>query len=322
MRISRTSLLALLIGSHLLLGQSVPPLINYQGRLTDQTGAPLPGGLYIIQFRLWNDPTANTSSNLIWSQQQSVAVQANGVFDVLLGSTNGSAISGDSPQFSNITSAFGASTDYLGVAVILSNGVPISTPAEILPRQQLLSVPFAVQAQQAVQSQLAQTLAQSSANILSPPGSVTAYMGTIAPPGWLLCDGSVVSRTNYALLFGVIGTACGDGDGSTTFNLPDMRGVFLRGVNGSRSDSFADPDDNSTLRINIFSGGNTGNALGSYQLDMFASHTHNYNYTPLANGTSGEGTPGPRTVESVATSATGGNETRPKNVYVNYIIKY
>jgi microcystin-dependent protein len=308
--------------------QSVPPLINYQGRLTDQTGAALSGGLYIIQFRLWNDPTAKAPANLIWSQQQTMAVQTNGVFDVLLGASTGSQIPSDFPTFTNVTSAFASSNVFLGVTVTMSNGVTIANPSEILPRQQLLSVPFAVSAQQAGQTQLAQTLAQSSANILSPPGSVIAYMGTTAPPGWLLCDGSLVSRTNYAALFSVIGTSSGSGDGSTTFNLPDMRGIFLRGVNGSRSDGLADPDDNTTFRTNIFSGGNMGNSVGSYQADQFASHTHTtpYPYPALNNNgyTAHDGSGGfPGAMSFFQTvNATGGNETRPKNVYVNYIIKY
>lgn len=55
-------------------------------------------------------------------------------------------------------------------------------------------------------------------------GSMVSYGGTTAPPGWLLCFGQAVSRTTYALLFAIIGTAYGVGDGTTTFNLPDKRG--------------------------------------------------------------------------------------------------
>jgi len=59
---------------------------------------------------------------------------------------------------------------------------------------------------------------------LGPPtGSVQAYAASTAPSGWLLCDGSQVSRTTYATLFALIGTTYGVGDGSTTFNIPDMR---------------------------------------------------------------------------------------------------
>ena len=62
-----------------------------------------------------------------------------------------------------------------------------------------------------------------------PSGSVIDYAGTSAPNGWLVCDGSAVSRTTYAALFAAIGTTWGVGDGSTTFNLPDLRNRFTRG---------------------------------------------------------------------------------------------
>jgi len=58
----------------------------------------------------------------------------------------------------------------------------------------------------------------------SPVGTVVDFAGSSAPTGWLLCDGSAVSRTTYANLFSVIGTTYGAGDGSTTFNLPDCTG--------------------------------------------------------------------------------------------------
>lgn len=64
----------------------------------------------------------------------------------------------------------------------------------------------------------------------TPSGSLTAYAGPSAPSGWLLCYGQAVSRTTYADLFAVIGTTYGAGDGSTTFNLPDLRGRVVAGV--------------------------------------------------------------------------------------------
>jgi len=63
-----------------------------------------------------------------------------------------------------------------------------------------------------------------------PSGSVQAFAGSTAPDGWTMCDGAAVSRTTYAALFAVIGTTYGVGDGSTTFDLPDMRGQFLRAL--------------------------------------------------------------------------------------------
>jgi microcystin-dependent protein len=66
-----------------------------------------------------------------------------------------------------------------------------------------------------------------------PAGIIWEYGGSAAPTGWLLCDGSAISRTTYSALFAVLGTAYGSGDGSTTFNLPDKRGKFGVGVDGT-----------------------------------------------------------------------------------------
>ncbi len=62
-----------------------------------------------------------------------------------------------------------------------------------------------------------------------PVGSVAPFGGSVVPDGWLLCDGSAISRTTYSSLFASLGTAHGQGNGSSTFNLPDYRGQFLRG---------------------------------------------------------------------------------------------
>ena len=82
-----------------------------------------------------------------------------------------------------------------------------------------------------------------------PVGFIAAYAAGTAPGGWLKCDGSAVSRTTYAALFNLIGTSYGAGDNSTTFNLPDLRGEFIRGRSDSR-------------------------AVGSKQAGSLGSHTH------------------------------------------------
>src|SRR5262245_5545467 len=66
--------------------------------------------------------------------------------------------------------------------------------------------------------------------VLPPIGSMLMFGGASAPSGWLLCQGQAVSRTTYIDLFGVIGIAFGAGDGSTTFNLPDLRGRLPLGL--------------------------------------------------------------------------------------------
>jgi Phage Tail Collar Domain len=266
---------------------------TYQGRLN--TGTNAANGSYDMTFAVWD---ANIAGNQIAGPITNSAVAvSNGLFTVTLDFGAG---------------VFTGTNYWVQMAVSLAG---TGTFAPLVPRQQLTPTPYAI----------ALTAQSPQANALCPPGSVMAYMGTTAPPGWLLCDGSAVSRTNYAALFAVIGTASGYGDNSTTFNLPDMRGVFLRGVNGTRSDGLADPDDNTTYRINIFPGGNTGNAVGSYQGDMFKSHEHNiaWGYGFFAPPS------GPYQMPIInagfngfPTDLQGGNETRPRNVYVNYIIKY
>ena len=100
------------------------------------------------------------------------------------------------------------------------------------------------------------------ANSILPAGMIVPFAGDAAnvPQGWLICDGSAISRTTYAKLFSMIGTNYGSGDNTTTFNVPDFRGMLLRGVdNGSGND----PDAGSRTASNP--GGNTGDNVGSYQ---------------------------------------------------------
>lgn len=70
----------------------------------------------------------------------------------------------------------------------------------------------------------------------NPVGVVTAFAGATAPVGWLLCDGAAVSRSTYAALFTTIGTQYGVGDGSTTFNLPNVKGRVPVGLNSADTD--------------------------------------------------------------------------------------
>lgn len=73
-------------------------------------------------------------------------------------------------------------------------------------------------------------------NNFIPKGVINTYAGSIAPNGWLICDGSAISRSTYSDLFNVIGTTYGIGDGDTTFNLPDLRGKIPVGYDISDND--------------------------------------------------------------------------------------
>lgn len=90
---------------------------------------------------------------------------------------------------------------------------------------------------------------------IMPPGSVMDYAGTSAPEGWLLCYGQAISRSTYSALFTAIGTTYGTGDGSTTFNLPDLRGRVVAGKD--------DMGGSSANRLTNQSGGLNGDTLGA-----------------------------------------------------------
>ena len=146
-----------------------------------------------------------------------------------------------------------------------------------------------------------------------PAGAVVAWTTGSAPTGWLICDGSAVSRSTYSGLFGVISDDYGAGDGSSTFNLPDYRGEFLRGVDGGRA---VDPDRASRTDRGDST---TGDNVGTKQGHEFYSHNHSMG----DSGGSGAASPGSygRAFGNWFTGARGGNETRPRNVAVNWIIK-
>lgn len=199
---------------------------------------------------------------------------------------------------------------------------------DVVTNQAVNPVPYAIHADQAAAAAPDSGLGQQLAAVAnaSPPGTLVAFAGAgaggNAPAGWLWCDGRAVSRTTYASLFAAIGTAWGAGDGATTFNLPDLRGRFLRGVDG---DAGRDPDRDT--RIATTDGGNSGNAVGSVQDHQFARHGHNLDVAGGLGTGSGTGRmaiayfSGPPNLQEYA-QPRGGSETRPVNAAVNFIIRY
>jgi microcystin-dependent protein len=139
-----------------------------------------------------------------------------------------------------------------------------------------------------------------------PVGSIQALAYVPGAPisGWLYCNGDAVSRSTYADLFAAIGTTYGVGDGSTTFNLPDLRGVFLRGRDDGK-------------------GYDSGRTIGSYQADDNKAHTHTYSaFTQAApNNFSISGSPANAQLGTFTTSSQG-TEARPKNIAIHYVISH
>ena len=153
------------------------------------------------------------------------------------------------------------------------------------------------------------------------PGAVIYWPTSLVPTGWLKANGAAISRSVYSALFAVIGTTYGAGDGSTTFNVPDYRGEFLRAWDDGR-------------------GIDASRALGSMQTQDYQSHNHpitdpghvhsyfqptaggaqedspidNFIYRQTANTVSA--------VTGITVTASGGTETRPRNVAVLVLIKF
>lgn len=114
-------------------------------------------------------------------------------------------------------------------------------------------------------------------------GMIKPFAGNTSPDKYLVCDGSTISRTTYAELFAIVGTTWGNGDGSTTFHLPDLRGRFLRG----QSDSTG-RDPNAGTRTASNSGGASGDAVGSVQGDA-ARSISNVSFSGSFGGAGGGG---------------------------------
>ncbi len=135
-------------------GQSVPSLINYQGRLTDASGNALPNGTYGIAVRLWSKKdNAQPGNMLVWGQEYNVAV-VGGVFNLILGAPGGTPIT--NAAVNEISFAFSDPERYFGITVTKGiNGVAIPNSTEIVPRQQVLSIPYALHSESAAIAALA-----------------------------------------------------------------------------------------------------------------------------------------------------------------------
>jgi len=249
----------------------------------------------------------------------------------------------DTGLFRKSANTIGLSTAGTERAIIDSNGVTIQAQGDIRLADSDSSHYVALQAASTVSSNLiftlpsaygsnGQLLQTNGSGVLSfstvqgvPSGAVFCIAVATTPSDYLECNGASVSRSTYAALFAVIGTAYGSASG-TTFNLPDLRGEFIRGFDNGR-------------------GVDSGRSVASSQSGQNESHTHaatvtdpghdHYMYAAKAiGGHTGNGSgPDERSTSqdlvtgdkvtgvTVSNAATGGNETRPRNIAMVYVIK-
>lgn len=215
-------------------------VMNYQGALRNSAGTPIADGAYNMVFSIYD---SLAGGNQVWTESHSGVVTRNGLFSVNLGETTalGTMFSTHSALYLEITTTTGAGTETYA------------------PRFPLTSAPFAKKATQAARlggmtpaelaAQMdtkdtaaigvhntgasAHTDIRDAIAVKTPPGTVYQFAGAGAPAGWLVCDGSLVSRSAYAALFSRIGTTYGAGDGSSTFALPNMTNRVAVGKGGA-----------------------------------------------------------------------------------------
>lgn len=155
----------------------------------------------------------------------------------------------------------------------------------------------------------------------NPVGTVLALAHTTVPSGYLECNGAAISRTTYAALFVALGTAYGVGNGTTTFNLPDMRGVFQRGYDHGRLVDSGRVFGSSQLDA-------LQNITGSFGIDDITmtrttpTGAFQYDGVEISNaGPADVGDAGTCTFDASRVARTA-SETRPRNITVMYVIKY
>ncbi len=292
---------------------------SFQGFAIDNESKALASQNIQIRFSL-------TSSNQSFTEiHNPVATDAMGVFHAIIGNSTVA----NNANFQKLNFSQKQADDYILKVEVSVDGITWVT----ISNSPMNAVPYARFAHNGV-----------------PVGTIVAFAGDLAnlPEGWLYCDGASVDQTTYGVLYAAIGSSWGSSGGN--FNLPDLRGRFLRGVDGT-----ANRDQDVGSRTPSATNGNAGNNVGSIQSDGFKSHDHsantgtggaadgahahsyrrvtdrvsldwdfsggtgwiieNYNSSALTDG-SGEHS------HTVEIDATGGAETRPMNAAVHYIIKY
>ena len=268
----------------------VPGQMTYQGFLRNSSGSPVTGTVN-FQFYIYTDSIGGSAC---WGPESHLAVPvADGFFEIQLG--------GSVPLS---RACFDGSVRWLETWV---SGSPLS------PRKPISSSAYAFLAGSAGDS----------ANAF-PAGAVAMWLTDTPPNGWLLCTGQAISRSTYAGLFGVFGVAYGSGDGSTTFNLPDLRGRVIVGkdnMGGTSAGRVADPSG-SVL------GGAGGEEKHTLSIAEMPAHSHTIDANDKAVGPNGfvVDMNGSALIDRTATtSSVGGGQ--PHNIMqpylvLNYIIKY
>lgn len=375
-------------------------LLPFQGRLTDARGIALAGGAKVIQFKIYDAPVGGRAvwngevhkltvndglvNTLLGTKADlsRVDFDQNLYLELTIDANDDGEIGPADPPLlprQSIVPAFFAKESASSRLLDGYDWSPLfgtNNPADGTLLDSKIrdgSINASKLQSQSIHSGLIQTgavtratLAREVMEMLMPAGAIIAFGGPAGavPDGWLLCDGRAVRSSEYGRLFASLGAAWGNGgndsDAATDFNLPDLRGQFLRGV-----DANAGSDPDARVRTAGAPGGNSGDEVGTKQADDYASHNHLVTlngftgfdgvHTHAVQRTDGvvirwgdgggnsnnridaadtDGSDPQRLVTAEAgnhrhsvslsgnSGSRGGKETRPINAAVNYIIKW
>jgi hypothetical protein len=263
----------------------------------DQNGVPVTNTTMQFIFELFTQENGGTAA---WGETQTISV-VDGQFTAALGDS-----------FAIPAALFAQPSLFLQITV---------DGQQLAGRQRLLTVPYA----------------QKAAVSGFPPGAIIAFGGINAPPGWILCDGSALSRTDYPELYATIGTLYGAGDGSTTFQVPDLRGRFLRGLASGETRAAGQVQDWATaLPRSPFTAASVSQSHSHSYYDWYYDEAtcRDYDHYPDTAGLGGKGgadwdnyrcqesrTTATATLSHSHSIVGGDPETRPVNVGASFIIR-
>jgi microcystin-dependent protein len=264
-----------------------PSQFNYQAVLRNVDGTTVNNQPISVKVEILQ---GSASGTIVFTETHSVTTSAQGLINLQIGSVNSGLGSID----------WGTSSHFVRISV---NDVEFGT-------SQLLSVPYAMHAKNAetISGGITETdpiFGTSAASTITntdisnwnvaanssafPAGIIQAFAGSSTPAGYLICDGSAVSRTTYANLFTTIGTIYGNGDGSTTFNLPDLRQRIPVGLNTTGTfNSLGKTGGSETHAITVSeipehnhnaSTASAGSHTHTGTTSTTGNHTHNFTYT-------------------------------------------
>jgi len=283
---------------------------NYYALVRDTAGRVTPNKAVKLRFSILN---GSNSSTPVYQETQNITTDAYGFANATIG--NGVYTTGNSSSFSAIDFTINIYSLMVEVYNTYTQGY------DPLAKQAMQAVPYAKVSYTSIYNGV-------------PTGTIIAFGGDTMhiPKGWEICDGRAhsIADPKYVNLYNTIGTAWGS-PSSGMFNVPKTQGLFLRGANNGGS---WNPNGSIDManRSAVLPGGNIGDMVGSYQGDAFQGHWHHINRSDRAspNGTqltNGDGSaPADYFIRNPVSDGVNGvprvtNETRPENVYVNYIIK-